>query len=64
MVKVIRVTLIALALQGLVLTELLAQPAYCYVALQRCLNQCKVFPDFFREGCTIGCGIGYLNCGD
>jgi hypothetical protein len=64
MVKIFRVALIALAIQGFILPEARAQrPGYCQIVLQRCLAECAQFPSFFREGCMMGCGIGYLNCG-
>jgi hypothetical protein len=63
MVKFFRVAMIALAIQSFTLCEAwAARPAYCQVALQRCLTECASFPSLFREGCMMGCGIGYLNC--
>jgi hypothetical protein len=64
MVKLVRAAMVVLIAQALLVPETragLAQP--CEVALQRCLTQCRVFPEIFREGCMLGCGIGYLNCG-
>jgi hypothetical protein len=64
MVKFIRVALIGLAIQGFVLSEASAERSgYCEIALQRCLNECARYPSFIREGCMMGCGISYLNCG-
>jgi type III secretory pathway component EscT len=64
MVKVLRVVIMVLALQALFVHELgVAQAPYCQTALQRCLSQCERFPALFREGCMMGCGIGYLGCG-
>ena len=64
MVKVLRVVVTVVALQALFVHELgVAQAPYCQTALQRCLSQCERYPALFREGCMMGCGIGYLGCG-
>jgi hypothetical protein len=64
MVKFVRVAMIVLAAFGLLVPESRAEiPQSCEIALQRCLTQCRVYPEIFREGCMLGCGIGYLNCG-
>ena len=62
--KAFRLLLIAGALLVLPLLEGEARQAYCDEALTRCTNSCKSYPEFFRSGCMIGCGIGYLACGD
>jgi hypothetical protein len=62
MKKVLRVVTIVLVFQALVLADARARESYCGAALERCLSQCDRFPTLFREGCMMGCGIGYLNC--
>jgi hypothetical protein len=62
--KVLRVVVAVLALQVLSVPELtVARAIYCQTALGRCLSQCERYPSLFREGCMMGCGIGYLGCG-
>jgi hypothetical protein len=62
MVKVFRVVVVVLVLQALVLPDARAKVSNCGSALEHCLAQCDRFPTLFREGCMLGCGIGYLNC--
>lgn len=42
----------------------LAKPPYCSDALGRCLDACDQGFGLFRYGCSTGCGIGYLACGN
>jgi hypothetical protein len=62
MKKVLRVAIIVLVFQALALADARARESNCGVALERCLAQCERFPTLLREGCMMGCGIGYLNC--
>jgi hypothetical protein len=64
MVKLVRAALVAFAALALLVPDSRAGTApSCEIALQRCLTQCRAYPEIFREGCMLGCGIGYLNCG-
>jgi hypothetical protein len=63
MKKVLRVAIIALVFEALLFTDARARESYCGTALERCLAQCERYPTLVREGCMMGCGIGYLNCG-
>jgi len=64
MSKLVRAAMIVLAALALLVPETRAElPQSCEIALQRCLTQCRAYPEIFREGCMLGCGIGYLNCG-
>lgn len=62
--KAFRLLVIFGAIQLLPLPEADARPAYCDAALARCVSKCNAYPDIFRDACKIGCGIGYLSCGD
>jgi len=44
---------------------LVARPAYCNEALQKCYDACDDLfsSDFYRTFCYAGCLIVYLDCG-
>jgi hypothetical protein len=62
MSKVFRAAAVVLALQAFAPAGVEATVSPCRVALDRCLAQCNKYPWPVREGCMLGCGIGYLNC--
>ena len=62
MMKIVRVAIAVLVLQALAAAGAGARESYCNRALENCLIQCEQFPSYFRAGCKVGCGIGYLNC--
>ena len=41
-----------------------AKPLYCGDALRNCLEACDHSNALIRYGCSAGCGIGYLACGN
>jgi hypothetical protein len=60
--KVFRVVVAVLVLLVLAFSDARAKETVCGPALERCLAQCDRYPALIREGCMLGCGIGYLNC--